>query len=253
MISGGQKQRLAIARSIVSDPRVLLLDEATSALDPRAENIVQKALDNVSANRTTIVIAHRLSTIRNADNIAVMTNGAVVEQGTHDVLLDADGAYARLVKAQDLGQGREKSDGDSREGLEDDGVGDEKTDENLVLARTATQATSFHDTDDTKNSGDGINYNLLICVWIITKEQGHLWKWLIVMGIATLLGGLTFPAQAIVFARIVRAFELTGSEARSEGNFFSLMFFVIALGNLVVFAVIGWTSNILAQVSISRI
>jgi ATP-binding cassette subfamily B (MDR/TAP) protein 1 len=92
-LSGGQKQRIAIARSIVSKPTVLLLDEATSALDPKAEKLVQQALDRVSKNRTTIVIAHKLSTIRNADNIAVMAGGIIVEQGTHEELLKLNGAY----------------------------------------------------------------------------------------------------------------------------------------------------------------
>lgn len=94
-LSGGQKQRIAIARSIVSQPTVLLLDEATSALDTKSERIVQQALDRVSRGRTTIVIAHKLATIRNADNIAVMADGVVIEQGTHDSLLDRDGAYGK--------------------------------------------------------------------------------------------------------------------------------------------------------------
>jgi ATP-binding cassette subfamily B (MDR/TAP) protein 1 len=94
-LSGGQKQRLAIARSIVSEPTVLLLDEATSALDPKAEKIVQQALDRVSKNRTTIVIAHKLSTIRTANNIAVMADGSVIEQGSHEELLRLNGAYGQ--------------------------------------------------------------------------------------------------------------------------------------------------------------
>jgi ATP-binding cassette subfamily B (MDR/TAP) protein 1 len=94
-LSGGQKQRLAIARSIVSEPKVLLFDEATSALDPKAEKIVQQALDRVSKDRTTIVIAHKLSTIRTADNIVVMSDGAVVEQGTHQDLLELNMAYGK--------------------------------------------------------------------------------------------------------------------------------------------------------------
>jgi ATP-binding cassette subfamily B (MDR/TAP) protein 1 len=102
LLSGGQKQRVAIARSIVSQPRVLLLDEATSALDPHAEEVVQKALNNVCQGRTTITIAHKLATIRDADNIVVMEKGRILEQGTHDSLLSANGAYSRLVRAQDL-------------------------------------------------------------------------------------------------------------------------------------------------------
>lgn len=102
LLSGGQKQRIAIARSIISEPKVLLLDEATSALDPHAEGIVQKALDSASKNRTTIVIAHKLATIRNADNIVVMSQGRLVEQGSHEKLVDLGRLYAKLVKAQDL-------------------------------------------------------------------------------------------------------------------------------------------------------
>jgi ATP-binding cassette subfamily B (MDR/TAP) protein 1 len=101
-LSGGQKQRLAIARSIVSEPTVLLLDEATSALDPKAEKIVQQALDRVSRDRTTITIAHKLATVRHADNIAVMADGMVIEQGTHDELVDRDGAYGGYSNVPDL-------------------------------------------------------------------------------------------------------------------------------------------------------
>ena len=108
LLSGGQKQRIAIARAIVSDPRILLLDEATSALDTRSEGIVQDALDEAAAGRTTIIISHRLSTIKDADCILVMADGGVLERGTHAELLeDENGAYYRLVKAQSLHEGRE--------------------------------------------------------------------------------------------------------------------------------------------------
>lgn len=99
-LSGGQRQRLAIARAVIKDAPILLLDEATSALDTKSERLVQKALDELMKNRTTLVIAHRLSTIENADSIFVMADGAIVEHGSHDDLLSQHGLYSELYSQQ---------------------------------------------------------------------------------------------------------------------------------------------------------
>ncbi|HBT08783.1 MULTISPECIES: ABC transporter ATP-binding protein [Leeuwenhoekiella] len=99
-LSGGQKQRLSIARAVLKNPPIMILDEATSALDTESERLVQKALENMMMNRTSIVIAHRLSTIQNADQIIVMQKGKIVEQGKHQELLALNGTYKKLVEMQ---------------------------------------------------------------------------------------------------------------------------------------------------------
>ena len=99
-LSGGQQQRLSIARALLKDAPILILDEATSSLDTESEREVQRALENLMQNRTTIVIAHRLSTIKNADRIIVLKEGRLVEEGTHSQLLALGGEYSGLYRLQ---------------------------------------------------------------------------------------------------------------------------------------------------------
>ena len=248
MLSGGQRQRISIARSIISDPKVLLLDEATSALDPRAERVVQDALDRVSVNRTTLIIAHKLATVKNADNIVVMSYGCVMEEGTHDELIARDGQYAALVRAQDLGATKEEVE---ESALEKDAK--MTLERRLTLQRTQTGATAITGGVEAQVESDGtLNYSLIKCIGIMFYEQTALYWYFFVSTIGCLIGGATFPAQALLFARLIRVFTLQGEEARDQANFYALMFFVVALGNLVAYFVIGWNCNVIAQVVTHR-
>ena len=167
-LSGGQRQRIVIARSIISNPRVLLLDEATSALDPNAEKIVQRALNNVTKGRTMVVIAHRLSTIQDADNIVVVAQGKAVEHGTHKELVEKDGAYAKLVEAQDLGRDDHSS---PVQDAEDCAKG--KPEGLDAAARTLSAVTA--DTAIEEALGTDESYGLLHGTFLIIKEQKTLW------------------------------------------------------------------------------
>ena len=104
-VSGGEKQRIAIARVLLKNPAILLFDEATSALDSESERSILKAMADISANKTTLVIAHRLSTVVDADRILVVDGGEIVEQGSHQELLTQDGQYARLWQMQQTTNG----------------------------------------------------------------------------------------------------------------------------------------------------
>jgi subfamily B ATP-binding cassette protein MsbA len=99
-LSGGQRQRLSIARAIAKDSPILILDEATSALDSATEKLVQSAINKMQQGRTTIIIAHRLSTIQNADRIIVLKDGEIIEQGSHNELLEISGEYSKLTQQQ---------------------------------------------------------------------------------------------------------------------------------------------------------
>ncbi|KAJ3578927.1 hypothetical protein NPX13_g1645 [Xylaria arbuscula] len=249
LLSGGQKQRVAIARSIISQPRVLLLDEATSALDPRAEEIVQKALDNASKGRTTVTIAHKLATIRNADNIVVMRKGQIVEQGTHDSLVTANGAYARLVHAQDLATGMNSEESSDSEVDNSDDPGMSKT---VEIARVPSR-NSGSVRDDMKSQSESNNFDnhqnigLVHAILRLVKSTPEL-KWAYC---SLVLGCLAaaYPGQAILTSKIVEVLELTGRELTKKGDFFALMFLVLGLGALVVYFIIGWSTNVIAQAS----
>ncbi|THG10813.1 hypothetical protein TEA_002096 [Camellia sinensis var. sinensis] len=144
-LSGGQKQRVAIARAILKDPRILLLDEATSALDAESEKIVQEALDRIMVNRATVIVAHRLSTVRNANMIAVIQQGQIVEKGSHSELLkDPEGAYYQLIRLQEVNK-------DSKQVV----VDQDKSESIIESSRQSSQRMSFLRSISRGSSGAG--------------------------------------------------------------------------------------------------
>ena len=195
LLSGGQKQRIAIARSIISNPPILLLDEATSALDAHSEGVVQAALDKVSKSRTTLVIAHKLATVMKADNIVVMDQGEVVEQGTHQELLAKDGRYAALVKAQELGSSKTETSLDS---LHDP----EKWKASEVTLASFEGDKEFAEMPMTLTGGrpDSANQfrpsSFLVLLWTFLGENGNLWPQYLVCLLVAIIGGEFFQHKS---------------------------------------------------------
>ncbi|GMG36501.1 unnamed protein product [Aspergillus oryzae] len=248
-LSGGQRQRLAIARSIIRQPAILILDEATSSIDVRGERIVQKALEEVSKNRTTIVIAHRLSTIRKADHIIVMHEGKNMEEGTHNYLLSIrDGIYAGLVHAQQL---------------DAESAATTLTDEMASLQDLDRQhtTTSFKEQEDTTKVSKQIGF--FMSVGRLLYEQRAHWKLCVPVVLAAMGAGCkliptevlssvmlaymappaSFPLQSWIFAQLIQIFTLTGERLKSRGDFWALMFFVLSLGIAISYLCLGYFSN----------
>lgn len=239
-ISGGQKQRIAIARSIISNPSILLLDEATSALDPKAEGIVQSALDRVSASRTTVMIAHKLSTVQKADKIVVMNQGKVIEQGTHESLLAAKGAYSRLVNAQNLSA----TDDDEKQAdveKNEKGVSDD-----LDLSKTQTSKSHVSVKEVLEPEDVSRKLSLFKCLLVVFYEQRRLWRILLCGCIASVAAGAVFPALAVLFSRVVTVFQLPEAQLQERGNFWALMFFILAIATLVAYASLGFFFTVAA-------
>ncbi|CAJ0754315.1 23090_t:CDS:2 [Entrophospora sp. SA101] len=209
LLSGGQKQCIAIARAIVKNPTILLLDEATSALDTNSEGIVQDALDKASQNRTTIIISHHLPTIKNATKIIVMNKGIIVESGNHNELMAKEGYYFRLVKAQHITN------------IQISQMITNKSASSAIISKKLADIES----GIKKNS----NYKIFELVRkVVTINQPELP--LIVLGLfGAVLAGSIYPVFSIIFANIIQAFSTTGDQLTQEAGFWSLMFLVIAV------------------------
>lgn len=239
LLSGGQKQRIAIARAMIRDPKILILDEATSALDTSSESLVQDALSKAAQGRTTIVIAHRLSTIRDADNIVVMSNGKIVEQGNHKVLLSKRSSYFSLVEAQQFHQDLDDKESSSPPPEYRD---PEKPSPDIHETTAFTSGPGFEsriilygesdaELSATKTRGVGE-----LIKFIISYNRQDKW-WMILGFIMSVFGGSGTPTSAVFFAECIRAMSKPPrlyDEVRRDVNFWATMYLWLGIFLLIV-------------------
>ncbi|KAG6007029.1 hypothetical protein E4U43_000363 [Claviceps pusilla] len=233
-LSGGQRQRIAIARALVKDPKILILDEATASLDSKSEQEILAAIERCSEGRTVISVAHRLSTIQTADKIIVMSEGQVVEQGTHSELIEKKGTYAGFVDLQNLRDPSSNNEGAGSVVEENVSVDtelvDEKSDTKTMTPRIPDEPLGDHQSVKDADSSSKKKSSWTSVRVLFTFIRPHALIALIALAGASIVGG-AFSAEAVIFGHTVGSLTPCKSPdyIRSSGNFFGLMFFVLAL------------------------
>ncbi|KAJ4127241.1 hypothetical protein NW768_008869 [Fusarium equiseti] len=236
LVSGGQRQRLALARALIRDPKILILDEATASLDSASEHRIQMAIESIAKNRTVIAIAHRLSTIKNADNIIVMNSGEIIEQGNHLELMARNGSYSSMVRLQtvdseDAGSTTSTvradvtlSEKDSVVELKAENIGKDEVDASQV------QETEAKDTPPEADAALDSNKS----AWVVIKTIGGMVRpyflLIVVCLFAATIVGLTFSSSGLIFGYTIDNISPCNpvQDIRWAGRFFGGMWFMIA-------------------------
>ena len=260
-LSGGQKQRIALARAVISNPSILLLDEATSALDSKSEKQVQAAISAVSKNRTTVVIAHRLSTIREADKILVVRNGTILEQGTHNELLERHGPYYQLVQAQDFSRQEDKYIF-SGSADHDEVTTTRRPHDSMVAKEPAILEGKENSTNrDNKHIEDASVTSKRVDKSFPKCSTWSLFKWLVQLNnnetplmivglIGSVVSGLGMTTSFFFVAKATDALAFLGSDAGSTTlsvDFWAAMFLMLAMIEFLAFATFGLAFAVCAE------